>query len=178
MTGEVSQRPIPLSCLERFKLSSLHVLVARGTRQTLLANAWHLWRVPINLSNLPKCRSHVQQARTRGRQSRRASIHAATACPSLQHTCVSERLLTGGREQSRRGATQVPNGSAPRQESTPHPPRNFSFSVLKLTDCDNQGGSFPKLPHQKVYLSGTNMVIRMVSRMVIRKSYGYFMVIW
>ena len=34
------------------------------------------------------------------------------------------------------------------QESTPHPPRNFSFSVLKLTDCDNQRGSFPKLPHK------------------------------
>ena len=27
---------------------------------------------------------------------------------------------------------------APCQESTPHPPRNFSFSVLKLTDCDDQ----------------------------------------
>ena len=41
--------------------------------------------------------------------------------------------------------------AAPRQESTPHPPRNFSFSVLKLTDCDNQraeSGSFPKLPHK------------------------------
>ena len=32
------------------------------------------------------------------------------------------------------------DGGAPRQESTPHPPRNFSFSVLKLTDCDNQRG--------------------------------------
>jgi hypothetical protein len=29
------------------------------------------------------------------------------------------------------------NVGAPRQESTPHPPRNFSFSVLKLTDRDN-----------------------------------------
>jgi hypothetical protein len=32
------------------------------------------------------------------------------------------------------------DGGAPRQESTPHPPRNFSFSVLKLTDRDNLRG--------------------------------------
>ena len=37
-------------------------------------------------------------------------------------------------------AVIFPDGRAPHQESTPHPPRNFSFSVLKLTDCDNQRG--------------------------------------
>ena len=41
-----------------------------------------------------------------------------------------------------------PNGSAPHQESTPHPPRNFSFSVLKLTDCDNQRGLLPQIAPQ------------------------------
>jgi hypothetical protein len=52
-----------------------------------------------------------------------------------------------------------PNGSAPRQESTPHPPRNFSFSVLKLTDCDNQRG-LNQAPSPNCPTSGAELYCR------------------
>ena len=52
-----------------------------------------------------------------------------------------------------------PNGSAPRQESTPHPPRNFSFSVLKLTDCNNQRG-LNQAPSPNCPTSGAELYCR------------------
>jgi len=52
-----------------------------------------------------------------------------------------------------------PNGSALRQEPTPHPPRNFSFSVLKLTDCDNQRG-LNQAPSPNCPTSGAELYCR------------------
>jgi len=82
--------------------------------------------------------------------------HAGRSCPAGPPTSVGQqpgpipRFASVARRRTWKlhwgGLSTVslrsfpPNGSVPRQESTLHPPRNFSFSVLKLTDCDNQRG--------------------------------------
>jgi len=85
--------------------------------------------------------------------------HAARSRPAGPPTSVGQqpgpipRFAGVARRRKRRlgGLATVSlrsfNGSAPRQESTPHPPRNFSFSLLKLTDCDNQRGLNLSLMH-------------------------------
>ncbi len=99
--------------------------------------------------------------------------HAARSRPAGPPTSVGQqpgpipRFAGVARRRKRRrgGLTTVslrsfpPNGSAPRQESTPHPPRNFSFSVLKLTDCDNQRG-LNQAPSPNCPTSGAELYCR------------------
>jgi hypothetical protein len=77
----------------------------------------------------------------------RTLLSILTCCaPAGQVRPVVKSLKMGQCLNGNQGSLKSPkpkrcfSPAAPRQESTPHTPRNFSFFVLKLTDCDNQRG--------------------------------------